>query len=82
MCLWCWGVFGRGHVDCDGVTRSVGSRVFFRRVYVDGFDSAGNKVRVFRVCDVPVSYAETVDYRYGCAGPSAQLCSAGFWVSE
>ena len=80
MCMWCWGVFGVVRVDGDG-TRSVGLCVF-GWVYVDGFDGARGKVRVFRVGDVPVSYAETVDYRYGGAGPCAQMCGASFWMSE
>ena len=39
-------------------------------------------VGVFRVCDVPIAYAEAIDYRYGSAGLSAQVCGASFWVSE
>ena len=53
-----------------------------RCIYIDGFDGAGDEVGVLWVCDVPVSYAEMVDYGYGFASLGAQLCGAGFWVSE
>ena len=54
----------------------------FGWVYIDRYDGAGNEIGVLWVCDVPVSYAEMVDYRYGSTGPCAQMCGAGFWVSE
>ena len=76
MRLWCWGVFKGIYVDSDGLW------CVFRWIYVDGFNGAGGEVRVFWICDVPVSYAETVDYGYGSAGPGAQMCGAGFWVSK
>ena len=67
MCLW-WG--------------SVGLCGDFRYIYIDGFNGAGGEVGMFWVCDVPISYAKTIDYGYGCASPGAQMCGAGFWVSE
>ena len=77
------GVVGRVMVLVDAmVSPGVGLCCVFGWVYVDGFDGARGEVGVFWVCDVPVSYAKTVDYRYGSAGPCAQMCGAGFWVSE
>ena len=54
----------------------------FGWVYIDGFDGARGEVRVFWVCDIPISYAEVVDYRDGCTSPGAQMRGTGFWVSE
>ena len=69
------------YLDSDG-GGAVGLCCIFGWVYVDGFDGARGEVRVFWVCDIPVSYAEFVDYWDGCAGPSAQMHGAGFWVSK
>ena len=51
-------------------------------IYVDGFDGARDEIGVLWVCDVPVSYAEIVDYGYSCTSPGAQMCGTGFWVSK
>ena len=81
MCLWCRGVFRWAHVNSDGACSGRLCCVF-GWVYVKVFNGAVDIVRVFWICDVPVSYAETVDYRDGSAGSCAQVCSAGFWVSK
>ena len=67
MCLWCGGV-GLGCV--------------LRWVHIDVCGVAGDKVGVLWICDVPISYSETVDNGYGFAGPCAQVRGAGFWVSK
>ena len=79
MCLWCGVVFRGDYVDRDGAG---GLRCIFGWIYVNVFNGAGDEIRVFWVCDVPISYAETVDYGYGCTSPCTQVCGAGFWVSE
>ena len=69
------------YLDSDG-GRGVGLWCVFRWVYVDGFNGTRGEVRVFWVCDIPVTYAEVVDYGDGCASPGAQMRGTGFWVSE
>ena len=60
----------------------IGLCCVLRCVYVDRCEVTGNKVGVLWVCDVPISYAKAVDNGYGFAGPCAQMCGAGIWVSE
>ena len=60
----------------------MGSWQFFRWVYIDRYSGAGNEIGVLWVCDVPVSYAKAIDDRYGFASSCAQMCGAGFWMSE